>query len=194
MKRLPPEIAEEILQYLPAVVHAKVLGLTPRSRKRLLHKNKLMDYLALTPVNYHLPDDKHLLAHFENPLTPYMALLCLEKSCEFFNKCIPKHVRVAALNWPSPNNLKFLCSHFEWFALIQKLLKHEHEQGRVISPNTVRVSDVKHVNELNSLSNIIDINVDDVHRCPYVEIDVYLDDNIITLCSYYTCSMYRIIK
>nr|WRK23777.1 late expression factor 7 [Bombyx mori nucleopolyhedrovirus] len=198
--RLPLEIIDTILQYLDPISHAKVVGLTTRVKCRLLRDNNVEDYLKLTPANYHFTTDQFICNYLgitDHPMTPYLVpLLSFGKaSCAFFNKCIPEDVRIVTLNRPLTSLENFLSKQFLWYKLARKLIEHERQMDRCVTPSTVQIN-IYDDNEdyLNCFDcYIVDCNINDTNRCPDLQIDVYLDDNIITL-YLYLFRIYRIVK
>ncbi|ABL76046.1 late expression factor-7 [Maruca vitrata nucleopolyhedrovirus] len=194
---LPLEVIDMILQYLNPVLHAKVVGLTTCAKCRLLRNNNFEDYLKLTPANYHPTTDRFILSHLgitNQPMAPYLVALCSfrKTSCAFFNKCIPADARVATLNWPLPSLENFLSKQFLWYRLARKLIVHERQMDRYVTPSTVQITNEDYCKD--DLIDIIDCNIDDMNRCPDLQIDVHLDNDIITLYSYFSFKIYRIVN
>ncbi|ABE68508.1 late expression factor-7 [Plutella xylostella multiple nucleopolyhedrovirus] len=212
--RLPLEIIDTILQYLDPILHAKVVGLTTRVKCRLLRDNNVEDYLKLTPASYHPTTDQFICNYLgitNQPIAPYLVpLLSFGKaSCAFFNKCIPEDVRIVTLNWPLPSLENFLSKQFLWYKLARKLIEHERRMDRCVTPSTVQINlyddNEDYLNCFNcfncckdNLVNfnccIVDCNINDLNRCPDLQIDVHLDDNIISLYLYFLFRIYRIVK
>lgn len=75
------------------------------------------------------------------------------------------------------------------------MIEHERQMDRCVTPSTVQIN-LYDDNEdyLNCFDcYIVDCNINDTNRCPDLQIDVYLDDNIITL-YLYLFRIYRIVK
>ncbi|AGA16274.1 lef-7 protein [Thysanoplusia orichalcea nucleopolyhedrovirus] len=201
-QRLPLEIVETILSYSNTTLHAKIVGFTAIVKRRLLQEDNIVDYFKLTPINYNPSTDQMILNYLgvaNQPIAPYLTSLCSfkRKGRLFFNRCIPENVRIATLNWPLPSLETFLCKQFLWYNLVRKLIIHEKLMNRGVTASMVQIKidngDDDNEEMLIYFNEcIIDCDINDVHRCPELQADVYFDNHTISLYSYLKSTIYRI--